>query len=108
MQENFLAQKNQTRIEENNANKPIKQYSFSECFKIKTVKNHKFFKYDRKCKIAYCFYSYIWYNPNYPHCKDADNDFKNFINKISSQSTEKYRLLAEFNDSTYATIRYGE
>ena len=73
MQENFLAWAVKQEIERNNANKPVKQYSFSECFKRETLKNDKFFKNDRKCKIAYCFYSYIWYNPNYPHCKDADN-----------------------------------
>lgn len=36
------------------------------------------------------------------------NDFKQFINKINSQGTEKYRLLIEYNDSTFATIRFGE
>jgi len=34
--------------------------------------------------------------------------FKKFINKIKVQGTHKYRILAEFNDSTYATIRFGE
>jgi len=39
---------------------------------------------------------------------NTDNDFKKFLSKISSQGIEKYRLLAEFNDSTYATIRFGD
>lgn len=39
---------------------------------------------------------------------DFDIDFQKFINKINSEGNEKYRLLVEFNDSTYATIRFGE
>lgn len=38
---------------------------------------------------------------------NADEDFKKFIGMIDSEGNEKYRLLAEFNDSTYATIRFG-
>lgn len=34
--------------------------------------------------------------------------FKKFINKINSEGTHKYRLLVEFNNSKYATIRFGE
>lgn len=37
-----------------------------------------------------------------------DLEFKKFISKIKGEGTHKYRLLAEFNDSTYATIRFGE
>lgn len=37
-----------------------------------------------------------------------DESFKKFINKINSEDSEKYRLIAEFNNSTYATIRFGE
>ena len=36
------------------------------------------------------------------------NRFKQFIKKIKSHDKHKYRILAEFNDSTYATIRFGE
>ena len=37
-----------------------------------------------------------------------DEGFKTFINKINSKGEEKYRLLVEFTDSTYATIRFGD
>lgn len=37
-----------------------------------------------------------------------DEDFKKFVNKINGEGTLKYRLLVEFNNSTYATIRFGE
>lgn len=37
-----------------------------------------------------------------------NDGFKKFVNKIKGQGTHKYRILAEFDDSTYATIRYGE
>jgi len=39
---------------------------------------------------------------------DYDEGFKKFINKINKEGTLKYRLLVEFNNSTYATIRFGE
>ena len=38
----------------------------------------------------------------------SNEGFKKFINKIKSKDDYKYRILAEFNDSTYATIRFGE
>lgn len=37
-----------------------------------------------------------------------DDNFKKFINRINPEGTEKYRILAQFNDFTYATIRFGE
>lgn len=37
-----------------------------------------------------------------------DSGFKKFINKISAEGNEKYRILVEFKNSTYATIRFGE
>lgn len=39
---------------------------------------------------------------------NTDDNFKKFLSRISSQGIEKYRLLAEFNNSTYATIRFGD
>lgn len=33
---------------------------------------------------------------------------KRFINKISGEGTNKYRILAEFNNNKYATIRIGD
>jgi len=40
--------------------------------------------------------------------KEFDEEFKTFINLIKSDGSEKYRLIVEFNDSTFATIRFGE
>lgn len=37
-----------------------------------------------------------------------NDGFKKFISKVSGEGTQKYRFLVEFNDSTYATIRFGE
>lgn len=34
-----------------------------------------------------------------------DEDFNSFINKINSMGTESYRIVAQFNDLTYATVR---
>lgn len=39
---------------------------------------------------------------------DSKETIKNFINKISGDGEEKYRIIAEFNDFTYATIRFGD
>ena len=33
---------------------------------------------------------------------------KNFINRINGEGENKYRILAEFNNSRYATIRIGD
>lgn len=37
-----------------------------------------------------------------------DEGFKEFIKKIKGTGKEKYRLVAKFKDSTFATIRFGE
>lgn len=37
-----------------------------------------------------------------------NDEFYNFISKINYQGNEKYRIVAAFYDSTYATIRFGE
>lgn len=40
---------------------------------------------------------------------DKTNEpLKKFVQKIKSQGLEKYRIIGEFNDSTYATIRFGD
>lgn len=39
---------------------------------------------------------------------NLNNKFKKFINMINSQGNEKYRILVEFEDSTFATIRIGD
>lgn len=33
---------------------------------------------------------------------------KDFINKINSEGNETYRIIAQFNDDTLATIRFGD
>lgn len=35
-------------------------------------------------------------------------DFQKFIEKINKEGTQPYRIIAEFNDSTFATVRFGE
>ena len=45
--------------------------------------------------------------------KDADFSgyslgFQNFIGKITPEGEQPYRLVAEFNNSTYATVRFGD
>lgn len=39
---------------------------------------------------------------------NSKETIKNFINKISSDGEEKYRIVAEFKDFTFATIRFGD
>lgn len=39
---------------------------------------------------------------------DSKETIKNFINKISGDGEEKYRIVAEFKDFTFATIRFGD
>lgn len=39
---------------------------------------------------------------------NEDADIIQFINKINAQGEEKYRIIAQFNNDTYATIRFGE
>lgn len=40
--------------------------------------------------------------------KDYDTGFIKFTNKIEGEGKHKYRLIVEFNDDKYATIRFGE
>lgn len=37
-----------------------------------------------------------------------DEYFKTFINKIKGSGNQKYRLIASFKNSTYATLRFGD
>lgn len=37
-----------------------------------------------------------------------NEEFTTFINRINKEGIEKYRIVAEFNNSTYATLRFGE
>jgi len=37
----------------------------------------------------------------------SNTKFKNFLDKIKSEGLESYRIIAEFKDSKYATIRFG-
>ena len=39
---------------------------------------------------------------------DYTSGLMNFINKINPSGIETYRLVASFNDNTYATLRFGE
>lgn len=39
---------------------------------------------------------------------DSKETIKNYINKISGDGEEKYRIIAEFKDFTFATIRFGD
>lgn len=43
-------------------------------------------------------------NSNIP--TNLDEDFKDFINKINPAGEEEFRLVAQFNDNTYATLRF--
>ncbi len=38
----------------------------------------------------------------------SDDEFKSFISKIKKEGKQKYRLIAKFDNSAYATIRFGE
>lgn len=40
--------------------------------------------------------------------KDYNQDFLHFISKISQEGNQPYRIVTEFNNSTFATIRFGE
>ena len=37
-----------------------------------------------------------------------NNEFKVFIEKINKTGNEKFRVIAYFSDSTYATVRFGD
>jgi len=39
---------------------------------------------------------------------NLNENIKNFINKISGEGKQKYRIIAEFSDSTLATVRFGD
>lgn len=39
---------------------------------------------------------------------DYDLKFQTFIKKINKEGIQTYRIVAEFNDSTYATVRFGD
>lgn len=38
---------------------------------------------------------------------NKNSEFKEFISKVSKNGNEKYRIIAKFNNSTYATVRIG-
>lgn len=40
--------------------------------------------------------------------KDFDEGFLTFINKINKEGSEPYRLVAQFSNDTYATLRLGD
>lgn len=40
--------------------------------------------------------------------KNVDDAFLTFINKINVEGDETYRIVASFNNSTYATLRVGD
>ncbi len=39
---------------------------------------------------------------------NASSSIQKFINKINAESDEKYRIVVEFNDETFATLRFGD
>lgn len=43
-------------------------------------------------------------NSNIP--SNLDEGFKDFINKVNPVGEEDFRIVAEFNDNTYATLRF--
>ena len=40
--------------------------------------------------------------------KNYDEAFKIFISKVHGDGEESYRLIASFNDNTYASLRFGD
>ena len=40
--------------------------------------------------------------------QDYSKNFTKFINKINTNGSEVYRVVASFNNNTYATIRFGD
>ena len=44
---------------------------------------------------------------NLENFENRDEELKMFVGKIKPTGDEKYRLIAEFNDGTFATIRMG-
>lgn len=45
---------------------------------------------------------------DYNYFSGYDYDFIEFVKKINKEGNEKYRILASFENSTYATLRFGE
>lgn len=45
---------------------------------------------------------------NVEEIKIKDEGLNNFIKKINEIDYQKYRLIASFNNSTYATVRFGD
>lgn len=56
--------------------------------------------------INYIYIVNNYFNKNIFY--DSSESTKNFINKISGTGEEKYRIVAKFNDFTFATIRFGD
>jgi len=44
---------------------------------------------------------------NYANISGLSDEILEFIDKISNEGNEKYRLVAKFKNSTFATIRFG-
>ena len=44
----------------------------------------------------------------YDELTDYDQEFMDFIGLISKEGEEPYRVVASFNNSTYATVRFGD
>lgn len=44
----------------------------------------------------------------YESITQYNEEFTAFINKINKEGIEPYRIVASFNNSTYATLRFGE
>lgn len=38
---------------------------------------------------------------------NKNSDFKDFISRVNKKGNEEYRIIAKFNNSTYATVRIG-
>lgn len=38
---------------------------------------------------------------------DYNQEFRDFINKINQEGNQEYRIVASFDNSTYATLRFG-
>lgn len=44
----------------------------------------------------------------YNSIDEYSEDFLDFVNKINEEGNQPYRIVAAFNNSTYATLRFGE
>lgn len=56
-------------------------------------------------KNIFVTYNYI---PKDADFSEFDLEFQKFIGKITPEGTQTYRLVAQFNNSTYATVRFGD